>query len=368
MAANRKNGANRHKPEAEQASGNDTETLEGTVEAVEPVRLDRYIAETLKVLTRSQLKTRLVDAKVNGRAVKLSRLVCGGERYSLKLSAEESRAAKAEDLALSVIYEDDSVIVVDKPQGMVTHPAHGNWQGTLANGLLGRFAAAKQGAEPAGDPAGSLAGLQPGGHAGHQPGPQPVPQHGQQACLSVPARAGIVHRLDKDTSGVIIAARNAVAQEFLAAQFRERSTSKLYYAIVKGRPPAPSGRLDSWQARDPANRKRFAPSEEGRGKRAVTDWKLLGASGDYAFLALKPRTGRTHQLRVHCRQMGCPIIGDPVYAKKDARFPDATLMLHAAELRIMIPGETEIRCFSAPLPERFRLMMAVLAFPGLHLP
>ncbi|MDX9959291.1 MAG: RluA family pseudouridine synthase [Spirochaetia bacterium] len=332
------------------------EILEGTVVIDVDSRLDRYIAENLGILTRSQLKARLVRAFVNGREVKLSRLVHDGDRFSLELEPEASRVELAEDLDLSVVYEDDSVIVVDKPQGMVTHPAHGNWQGTLANGLLGRFAAAREVAGPAGKSSGEPSG-EPVGYP-----------EGTQAEPSVPARAGIVHRLDKDTSGVIIAARNAVAQEFLAAQFRERSTSKLYYAIVKGRPPAASGRLDSWQARDPANRKRFAPSEQGRGKRAVTDWKLLGASGDYAFLALKPRTGRTHQLRVHCRQMGCPIVGDPVYAKKDARFPEATLMLHAAELRIIIPGESEIRCFSTPLPERFRLMMAALAFPGLHLP
>ncbi len=360
MAVIRKTGAHRRKTEADQTGRQETETLEGIVESEGLVRLDRYIAESLKGLTRSQLKTRLAGALVNGRVVKPSRLVCGGDRFTLRLLAEESRAASAEDLELSVIHEDDSVIVVDKPQGMVTHPAHGNWQGTLANGLLGRFAAAKGVAEPTAEPAGEPtekpAGKSAEGHAV------------QQGGSSIPARAGIVHRLDKDTSGVIIAAKNAVAQEFLAAQFRERSTSKLYYAIVKGRPPAPSGRLDSWQARDPTNRKRFASSEEGRGKRAVTDWKLLGASGDYAFLALKPRTGRTHQLRVHCRQMGCPILGDPVYAKKDARFPDATLMLHAAELRIMIPGETETRCFSTPLPERFQLMMAALAFPELHLP
>ncbi len=332
------------------------EILEGTVVIDVDSRLDRYIAENLGILTRSQLKARLVRAMVNDREVKLSRLVHDGDRFSLELEPEASRVELAEDLDLSVVYEDDSVIVVDKPQGMVTHPAHGNWQGTLANGLLGRFAAAREVAGPAGKSSGEPSG-EPVGYP-----------EGTQAEPSVPARAGIVHRLDKDTSGVIIAARNAVAQEFLAAQFRERSTSKLYYAIVKGRPPAASGRLDSWQARDPANRKRFAPSEQGRGKRAVTDWKLLGASGDYAFLALKPRTGRTHQLRVHCRQMGCPIVGDPVYAKKDARFPEATLMLHAAELRIIIPGESEIRCFSTPLPERFRLMMAALAFPGLHLP
>jgi 23S rRNA pseudouridine1911/1915/1917 synthase len=347
MAAIRKTGARKHETKATYPDSSvaypgkhDVETLEGIVESGEAMRLDRYIADSLKLLTRSQLKTRLAGALVNGRVAKLSRLVQAGDAYSLQLKVEESRAESAEHMELSIIYEDDSVIVVDKPQGMVTHPAHGNWQGTLANGLLGRF---------------SDSDLS-GGSAGKLPDTQ------------VPARAGIVHRLDKDTSGVIIAAKNAAAQEFLAAQFRERTTAKLYYAIVKGRPPAAKGRLDSWQARDPANRKRFAPSGEGRGKRAVTDWKLLSASGDYAFLALKPKTGRTHQLRVHCRQMGCPILGDAVYAKKDARFPQATLMLHAAELHILIPGGLEARCFSAPLPERFRFMMAALAFPGLHLP
>jgi 23S rRNA pseudouridine1911/1915/1917 synthase len=320
------------------------ETLEGTVDSEEPLRLDRYIAETLRVLTRSQLKTRLARARVNGREVKLSRLVRRGDGFTLHLKAEESRLESAEDLELSILYEDDSVIVVDKPQGMVTHPAHGNWQGTLANGLLGRFST---GSHKGGGDEGPASKLEP---------------------ASAPTRAGIVHRLDKDTSGVIIAAKSAIAQEFLAAQFRERTTVKLYYAIVKGRPPAGSGRLDSWQARDPVNRKRFAPSEEGRGKRAVTDWKLLGTKGDYAFLALRPKTGRTHQLRVHCRQLGCPILGDAVYAKKDVRYSDATLMLHAAELHILLPGESEKRCFSAPLPERFLLMMGALAFPELHLP
>jgi 23S rRNA pseudouridine1911/1915/1917 synthase len=315
-----------------QQEGGTFETHTGTVEADLPVRLDRYIAETLGLLTRSQLKSRLAGIRVNGRVVKLSRLVTAGDVYSLQLYAEVSMAAAAETMELSVLYEDESVIVIDKPQGMVTHPGHGNWQGTLANGLLGRFSSIKE------------------------------------AEVAAPARAGIVHRLDKDTSGVIIAARTTVAQEFLASQFRERSTVKLYYAIVKGRPPAASGRLDSWLSRDPANRKRFAPTAEGRGKRAVTDWKLLAAKADYALLALKPRTGRTHQLRVHCRQLGCPILGDPVYAKKDVRFPDATLMLHAAELQIMLPGQTEKRCFRSMLPEHFRLMLAVLAFPEPHLP
>ena len=211
MAAIHKTPTPHNKPELNQAEVDAQELLEGTVESEDLVRLDRYIADTLKALTRSQLKSRLVAAIVNGREVKLSRLVRTGDLFSLKLAAEESRVATAENLDLSVIYEDDSVIVVDKPQGMVTHPAHGNWQGTLANGLLGRFSASKRFGEPAGQ------------HAA------------RPAAPLAPTRAGIVHRLDKDTSGIIIAAKNVAAQEFLASQFRDRSTSKLYYAIVKGR-------------------------------------------------------------------------------------------------------------------------------------
>jgi len=279
------------------------------------MRLDRYIADVAGILTRSQLKARLEDARVNGKAAKLSREVKANDRYELSLRDEEDRADLAEDIDLSVLFENDSVIVVDKAQGMVTHPAHGNWSGTLANALLGRLTRA--------------------------------------AGTDAPARAGIVHRLDKDTSGVIIAAKTAAAQEFLAAQFRARSTVKVYLAVVQGAPPADTGRLDTQLARDPRDRKRFAVSPEGTGKRALTEWRVLARSAGYTLLALRLYTGRTHQLRVHCRHIGCPILGDPVYGRKDARFPDATLMLHARELRIVLPGEADSRRFLAPVPDRF---------------
>ena len=303
--------------------------LDGTVRCDGEMRLDRYIAEVLRAITRSQLRARLRSATVNGKPAKPSRPVRDGDRFSLELAPEEDRSEAAEDIELSVLYEDEAVIVVDKAQGMVTHPAHGNWRGTLANALLGRAARRDHDAVGA-------------------------------SSTAAPARAGIVHRLDKDTSGVIIAARTAAAQEFLAAQFRDRSTAKLYLAVVKGIPPTPEGRLDTWLARDPRDRKRFAISSEGQGRRAVTDWKVLGSARGYALLALKPRTGRTHQLRVHCRRLGCPIVGDPVYGTIDRNWPDATLMLHARELRIVLPGQIEPSRFRAPLPERFVDMLAVL--------
>lgn len=303
----------------------------GTVETEVSLRLDRYLAEVAGILSRSQLKSRVDAAFVNGKAAKLSKPVAAGDRFLVRVKEEEGGATVAQELPLSVLYEDGEVVVVDKAQGMVTHPAHGNWSGTLANGLLWRMRA-RAAAEPS----------------------EGAP----------PARAGIVHRLDKDTSGVIIAATTAAAQDFLAAQFRDRSARKLYLAVTQGRPREDRGRIDGWLARDPRDRKRFAPSAEGAGKRAVSDWKVLASAGGYALLALSPKTGRTHQLRVHCKQLGCPILGDPIYGRKDGRFPRASLMLHAWRLAIRLPGRDEPSRFEAPLPERFKAILGALGLPG----
>lgn len=303
--------------------------LEGSVEERGADRLDRYVADQLKAVSRSQFKARFESATINGRDVKPSRLLKAGDRYRIVLRDEPDRstASEPEDIPLSVLFEDDSVIVIDKPQGMVVHPAHGNWSGTLANALLGRFAA--------------QAGVFPG-------------------VAGIPPRAGIVHRLDKDTSGVIVAGKTATAQEFLAAQFRGRTTTKTYVAIVRRAPKAASGRLEGWLARDPRERKRFAPSAEGVGKRAITEWRIVAQSGGYAVLALGLRTGRTHQLRVHCKALGCPILGDPIYGEVDKRFPSARLMLHALELRIQLPGAEDQSVFRAPVPERFLSVASML--------
>ncbi|MBU0927832.1 MAG: RluA family pseudouridine synthase [Spirochaetes bacterium] len=297
--------------------------LEGTVGPGGSARLDRYVADELGAVSRSQFKARFMSASVNGRDAKPSRPLKEGEAFVVLLRDEEDRssASSPEHIPLSVLYEDGSVIVIDKPAGMVVHPAHGNWSGTLANALLGRFEA---------------------------------------SGLAAPARAGIVHRLDKDTSGVIVAGKTAAAQELLAAQFRARTTVKTYAAIVRRRPKSDSGRLEGWLARDPKDRKRFAPSEEGIGKRAISEWRVVAEAGGYAVLALGLRTGRTHQLRVHCKALGCPILGDPIYGEPDRRFPEATLMLHALELRIRLPGADEPSVFRAPIPERFRLVGASL--------
>ncbi len=305
-------------------------SFEGIVEGPGNARLDVYVSETLRLLSRSQLKARLRSAAVNGRPAKPSRVLREGDRLSLTWEEEIPAGLEPEDIPLSVLYEDERVIVVDKAQGMVTHPAHGNWSGTLANALAGR---------------------RPGGGA----------EAGDRGSVpgAAPDRAGIVHRLDKDTSGLLIAAKDAEAQEFLSAQFRDRRVLKEYLALCSRPLPAPSGRVEGRMGRDPRDRKRFAPVETG-GKVAVTDWKVLERLGPYALVALRPRTGRTHQLRVHMKALGCPILGDPLYGRRDPRFPEATLMLHARRLRILLPGHSEPSMFTAEVPERFRRVLAAL--------
>ncbi|MDR0452087.1 MAG: RluA family pseudouridine synthase [Treponema sp.] len=291
------------------------------------LRLDRYIAEYLRLFSRSQIKAKKLRAAVNGKEAKVSRLVKPGDFLELAWPDPEPEILLPEDIPLDIIYEDSRVVVVNKAQGMVVHPGAGNHSGTLANALLGRR-------------------LRQGRKA------EETREHGP----FLNRRLGIAHRLDKDTSGVIIAAYDDEALAFLSAQFKERQARKIYAAVVRGSPPEPRGKIDARIARDSRDRKRFAVSAGG-GRSALTHYKVVRELGGYSLLLLKPRTGRTHQIRVHLKYLGCPILGDPVYGRGDARFPGATLMLHAKSLSVAVPGplpETPpLRTFSAPLPPRF---------------
>jgi 23S rRNA pseudouridine1911/1915/1917 synthase len=305
----------------------------GMVEgAVKDLRLDRYVAEELKLLTRSQLKTRLLSARLNGKPIKLSRPVNPGDLLELTWAEPEPLYLSPEDIPLRILYEDDRVVVIDKAQGMVVHPGAGNRTGTLANALLYRRLS-RAGLEQKEQFAQVLAGKL------HRPeGP--------------PLRPGIVHRLDKDTSGVIIAAYDDAALVFLADQFKARTVKKTYAAIVRGTPRETQGLISTRIVRDTRDRKRFTVSPD-RGKPAITRYRLIRSWGVYSLLLLQPRTGRTHQLRVHLRHLGHPILGDPLYAPPDQRVP-ATLMLHARTLTITLPGQETPSTFKAPLPDRFR--------------
>ena len=285
------------------------------------LRLDRYVSERLRLLSRSQIKARCLSAKINGKPVKLSRIVKRGDILELSWDEEPSRYIVPQDIPLNIVYEDERCVVVNKAQGMVVHPGAGNRQGTLANALY--FRRLKKNESQA-------AGLRP----------------------------GIVHRLDKETSGLIIAAYDDEAHAFLAQQFKDRKVIKKYAAIIHGTPKEKEGRIETFIARDPRDRKRFAVSNAG--KNAVTFYKVIKDLQNYSLVMLRPRTGRTHQLRVHLRHIGHPILGDPVYGYADKNFPGATLMLHSKTLAIIPPGETERRIFSSVLPERFKEIIAKL--------
>ena len=297
------------------------------------LRLDRYVAEYLKLLSRSQIKARRLSASLNGKEVRISRILKGGDRLCLRWEDEPETELTPEDIPLDILYEDDRVVVVNKAQGMVVHPGAGNRRGTLANALLFRRQSRKL--LPAGGP---------GGTAG-----------------SVSLRPGIVHRLDKDTSGVIIAAYDDEALAFLSDQFKNRTVRKTYAALAAGTPRESSGRIEGFIVRDPRDRKKFALSpDQGRGKPSLTLYRVIRSWGTHSLLLLRPGTGRTHQLRVHLRSLGYPILGDPLYGRPDSRFPGASLMLHAKSLSILLPGHGEVKTFRTPLPSRFRKIVEAL--------
>ncbi len=295
----------------------------------ETVRLDVFLADQPDFPSRSQLKQLLVDMQINNKPVKLSAQVSPGDIVSGKLLQPLEYSYAPEPLSAEILYEDQDVLVVNKPAGLVVHPAQGNPSGTLLNGLLGHVADLKD--------------------RFHEDAAEVEPH--------MAARPGIVHRLDKDTSGVIITAKHPAAHTFLAQQFADRKVGKLYLAVVKGVPRQTSGVLESRILRDPKNRKSYTAKEGGStGKPAITSYQtVLTETIDgsvRSLVAMYPMTGRRHQLRVHMQWSGCPMVGDPVYSRTDSEDRERGMLLHAALLRIRLPGDTKrTPNFFAPLPE-----------------
>ena len=283
-------------------------------------RLDAFLASSLDGLTRSQA-TRLIESgevAVNGRAVSKSYKLAGGEDIDVTLPEPEPVEAVPQDIPLDVVYEDADVIVVNKPSGMVVHPAPGHPDGTLVNALLYHCA-------------GTLSGV--GGAL----------------------RPGIVHRIDRDTSGLIIAAKNDAAHQYLSAQLADHTLARTYECIVVGKLREDRGTVDAPIARHPTDRKRMAVVAGGR--EAVTHWEVIARYPGYTHVRCRLETGRTHQIRVHMAYIGHPILGDTVYgAKKEV--PGLTgQCLHAVGLRFLHPRTHEIVELSCPLPEEFTRML-----------
>ena len=289
-------------------------------EEIKNQRLDAFLASSLDGLTRSQA-TRLIESgevAVNGRAVSKSYKLAGGEDIAVTLPEPEPVEAVPQDIPLDVVYEDADVIVVNKPSGMVVHPAPGHPDGTLVNALLYHCA-------------GTLSGI--GGAL----------------------RPGIVHRIDRDTSGLIIAAKNDAAHQYLSAQLADHTLARTYECIVVGALREDRGTVDAPIARHPTDRKRMAVVAGGR--EAVTHWEVIARYPGYTHVRCRLETGRTHQIRVHMAYIGHPILGDTVYgAKKEV--PGLTgQCLHAVGLRFLHPRTHEVVELSCPLPDEFTRML-----------
>lgn len=288
----------------------------------EPERLDKFLTEALPEFSRSRIQHLIADGQVDVNdqpAKKAGQPLVVGSTLTVRIPPTAPTELIAEEIPLDIIFENDDLLVVDKPAGMVVHPAAGHASGTLVNAVLGH------------DP--DIEGI--GGEE----------------------RPGIVHRLDKETSGLIILAKNERAHRWLQDQFRLRKVEKTYLALVDGKPPTPFGRVEAHIGRDPKNRKQMAITSPSKGREAISEYKTLESFKDHTLLEFHPHTGRTHQIRLHCAFLKCPIVGDANYGRKNFSVEIDRHFLHAYRLKITLPGEKQSKVFEAPLPDKLEQVL-----------
>ena len=281
-------------------------------------RLDKYLSDKLEDMTRSYLKKLISDDKavlVNGNPAKPNYKLKPGDIIELAVPEPIELEIKAENIPLDIVYEDNDMLVVNKPQGMVVHPAAGNYTGTLVNALLYHC----------GD---SLSGI-----------------NGEK-------RPGIVHRIDKDTSGLLLVAKNDNAHQKLSSQIKERSLTRAYKALVHGNIKQDSGRIDAPIGRHPSDRKKMTITDKNS-REAVTNFRVLERYGRYTFVECILETGRTHQIRVHMSKNGHPIVGDKTYGVKKEEFNLAGQLLHAYKVGFIHPVSGEYMEFVSELPDYY---------------
>ena len=293
-------------------------------------RLDQALVEAFPGFSRARLQSLLREGRalVEGKSAKSGARVKGGERVELRIGPPAPATPEAENLELSILFQDRDVLVLDKAPGMVVHPAAGHWRGTLVNALLHHV-------QDLGGVGGTL-------------------------------RPGLVHRLDKDTSGALVVAKTDVALAALQAAFKARDVEKTYLALVHGHPPA-KGRIETPFGRHPRHRQRFT-GKLRHGKPAVTVYRVLEQLHGAALVEVDLLTGRTHQIRVHLAELGHPLLGDALYGgtrRGDARVKAVQTVLgrqalHAARLAFAHPRTGKRRVFEAPLPEDLRAALEAL--------
>ena len=285
-------------------------------------RVDKFLVTCMPDFSRARLQGLIEDGfvLVNGKPAKKSgQAIEAGTEIEVHIPPTVPANVIGEDIPLDVIFENEDLIVINKPAGMVVHPAAGHDSGTLVHAVLGY------------DP--EMEGI--GGEE----------------------RPGLVHRLDKETSGLIILAKNERAHRWLQDQFRLRKVEKTYLALVDGKPPTPTGRVEASIGRDPSHRKKMAIVPDGKGREAVSEYKTLETFKDHTLLEFHPHTGRTHQIRLHCQFLGCPIVGDSIYGRKNPTVEINRHFLHAARLKIILPNEKQPRLFEAELPAELKKVL-----------
>jgi 23S rRNA pseudouridine1911/1915/1917 synthase len=296
-----------------------------TFQEAAPQRLDKFLAEKLPQFSRSRLQTLIKEGKVSvdgTPAHKAGFLLEGGEQIVVSVPPPQPAGWIPEDIPLEVVFENSDLLVVNKPAGMVVHPAAGHFSGTLVHAALA-----------------------------HSPEMEGI--GGEQ-------RPGIVHRLDKNTSGLILLAKNDQTHRWLVNHFRERSVKKIYLALVDGKPPTPNGRVETPIGRSSSDRKKMAVVPSTRGREALTEYHTIESFQEHTLLEVHPITGRTHQIRIHMEFLGCPIAGDTIYGRHHSTIQVNRHFLHAARLTIQLPGEDAARTFEAPLPAELENVLHVL--------
>jgi 23S rRNA pseudouridine1911/1915/1917 synthase len=283
-------------------------------------RFDRYVSDRLPTLSRAAVQRLIEDGqiRVDGTPRRASYRVRAGETITVRVPPPEPAAPRAEAIPLDILYEDDDLIVVNKPAGMVVHPAAGHVAGTLVNAILAHC------------PHLSVGGVE---------------------------RPGIVHRLDSDTSGIIVVAKNDAAMRNLQTQFKSRRVHKTYLALVDGHVEPPRGKIDAPIGRDPKHRQKMAVVTRGKARDAVTIYRMLATPGSYTLLDVEPQTGRTHQIRVHLAFLGFPVVADRIYGKKKNALGLTRQFLHAWKIEFTLPADGREVNFIAPMPEDLRTVL-----------
>lgn len=288
---------------------------------VENTRIDAWLSSKLEDKSRSYIQKLIGDnlVQVNGKDVKSNYKLKFNDEVLVRIPEPERLDVKAEKIDLDILYEDEDIIVVDKPKGMVVHPAAGNYSGTLVNALM----------DYCGDTLSDISGV---------------------------IRPGIVHRIDKDTSGILVVAKNNTAHERLSARLKDHDIKRIYVAVVYGVIREDFGKIDAPIGRHPVERKKMAVNTKN-GRRAVTYFKVLERFRDTTYIELRLETGRTHQIRVHMSYIGYPIVGDHVYGFKKQRYQVDGQALHARILGFVHPVKNEYMEFESRLPEYFENLL-----------